>query len=118
MTGALYLESVEMDELKYSGQETADHLDKRIRAWCRDDITRVNSITTDTENTITAFMDTIHLKPAWRYVFWAPCDSYGLQLLIKYISDIPWFKDLFARAQKIVVFFWKANKQLTILRRH
>ena len=53
-----------MDELKHRGQETADHLDKRIRAWCGDNIIRVNSIAINTENTMTSFIDTIYLKPA------------------------------------------------------
>lgn len=115
--GALYLESLEMEALRHGGQETADHLDTRIRAWFGDDLRRVNSIATDTENKMKTFMEALHQKPDWRHVFWAPCDSHGVQLLIQHIAGLPWFKKLFLQAQKIAVFFWKADKQLDALRR-
>ena len=113
--GALYLESLESDELRHGGQETADHVARRVSTWCSD-TTKINSITTDTENKMKAFINALHLKPDWKHVFWAPCDSHGLQLLMMHISEIKWFKDLFSRGGKIAAFFHRADKQLKILR--
>ena len=116
--GALYLETLQMDFLKHGGQETADYIDTQIRAWLNDDLSRVNSIATDTENTMRSFISCLNQKPGWGHVFWSPCDSHGIQLLMQHISGLPWFEDLFKRAGNIVTFFWKAEKQLETLRKH
>lgn len=55
-------------------------------------------------------------KPAWDHSFFVPCDSHGIQLLMKHISELNWFCTTFKRAQQIATFFHKAEKQLEILR--
>ena len=61
--GALYLESIETDILKHGGEEIANHVNTRIRAWCGNDLKRINSIATDTENTMRSFITALHQKP-------------------------------------------------------
>ena len=114
--GALYLECLEMDILKHGGQEVADYINTRIRAWFNNDISRINSVATDTENTMRSFISALHQKPDWAHVFWAPCDSHGIQLLMKHISGLPWFSGVFKEASIVVSFFWKADEQLALLR--
>ena len=119
--GALYLESLGMDAIKHGGQETADYVATRVATWCNNDITKVNSIATDTENTMRSFIECLHHKPEWKHVFWAPCDSHGLQLLMMHIAELKHgdykpFAELFKRASNIVGFFHRADKQLKILR--
>ena len=114
---ALYLESLEMEDIRHGGIETADYAHKKIMNWCEDDASRINSIATDTESTMRLFMAS-RLKPDWQRVFWAPCDSHGLQLLMKHISELEWFKIVFKDANTVVSFFRSANRQLAIFRRH
>lgn len=45
-----------------------------------------------------------------------PCDSHGFQLLMKDISEMPWFAPIFKKAQMVTTYFHKADKQLAILR--
>ena len=56
--------------------------------------------------------------PGLSHVFFVPCDSHGLQLLMKDIAGLAWFKELFNQAQTIPVYFHKADKQLSILREY
>lgn len=45
------------------------------------------------------------------------CDSYGIQLLIKYISKLNWFCTILKYALQITILFYKAEKQLAIFRK-
>lgn len=56
-------------------------------------------------------------KSNWEEAFFVPCDSHGIQLLIKNICNIPWFAGVFKQSQEIVSYFFKANKQMSMLRR-
>ena len=37
-----------------------------------------------------------------KHVFFVPCDSHGIQLLVKDLLEIPVFKDIMAKAQTVV----------------
>lgn len=52
--------------------------------------------------------------PKWKYILFVSYDSHGLQLLIKYISELLWFKDMFKLAQHIVGYFYTKEKQLAL----
>ena len=47
--GDLYLESLEMEDMRHGGVETADYIPPKIINWCENDASRINSIATDTE---------------------------------------------------------------------
>ena len=55
-------------------------------------------------------------KLAWKHSFFVPCDSHGIQLLMKHLSELSWFGTTLKQAQQIETFFHKAEKQLAILR--
>ena len=57
-------------------------------------------------------------QPKFRHAFFVPCDSHGLQLLIKNLAELLWFENVFKKANTVVSYFHKAEKQLAILRRH
>lgn len=61
----------------------------------------------------------IKADPQTKHIFTVPCDSHGLQLLIKDIlEEIEWFTKVFAVAQKIGTKFRTSPKQLSILQQH
>lgn len=63
-----------------------------------------------------AFWREMGRLPEWKCTLFVPCDSHRLQLLMKHISELSWFKDVFKRAQHIVSYFHKAEKQVALLR--
>jgi hypothetical protein len=54
--------------------------------------------------------------PLLSHAFFIPCDSHGLQLLIKDILESKPFSDTIGNAQKIVKTFRRAKKQYSLLR--
>jgi hypothetical protein len=57
--------------------------------------------------------------PNTKHIFTVPCDSHGLQLLIKDILEqIEWFKTIFNTTQRISTKFRTSPKQLSILHLH
>jgi hypothetical protein len=53
--------------------------------------------------------------PEMKHVFFVPCDSHGLQLLMGDILKFPFFADVMQKAQLIVTSFRGSNKELAIL---
>ena len=49
-------------------------------------------------------MTSLRLKPECRRVFWAPCDSHGIQSLIKHINELEWFRTVFKDTSTVVTF--------------
>jgi hypothetical protein len=83
------------------------------------DFSRVNSLATDTCSTMRSLWTLFNQDPDTKHVFTIPCDSHGLQLLIKNILEkIQWFKEVFNIAQGISTKFRSSPKQLSILRKH
>ncbi|KAG6080720.1 hypothetical protein E4U16_008195 [Claviceps sp. LM84 group G4] len=63
---------------------------------------RVNSITTDTCSTMIAFWRLLNEDPLTAHIFTVPCDSHGLQLLVKDVVTSEPMKGLISKAQSIV----------------
>lgn len=79
---------------------------------------RVNSLATDMCNTMRALWRILSEDEHLRHIFFIPCNSHGLQLLIKDILTIEPYQSLHYQAQLIVVAFKKAPKQFSILRNY
>lgn len=77
---------------------------------------RINSVGTDTCNTMRDTWNRMTRDPRAKHVFFIPCDSHGLKLLMKDIIETTWFSDRFQSAQNVVTHFNKSPKQLTLLR--
>ena len=77
----------------------------------------INSLITDTCNTQRAVGKEISLLSSFNpRIFWVPCDSHGLQLLVKDTIEIPQFSQIMDIAQDLVVKFSTSHKQLARLR--
>ena len=55
--------------------------------------------------------------PEWKHTLFVFCHSHGLQILMKHISELSWFKDVFKHAQHVVSYFHKAKKQLALFQK-
>jgi hypothetical protein len=76
---------------------------------------RANSLATDTCNTMRAVLQ--H-DPDTQHLLFVPCDSHGLQLLIKDILETFPYNRILEKAADVVSFFRRAKKQMAILREH
>lgn len=79
---------------------------------------QINSLITDTCATMRAVWSLVQNDTRTTHVFCIPCDSHGLQLLIKDLLSIEPFQTLLEQAQTIALFFRKAKLQYAILREH
>lgn len=79
-------------------QHTAENWVKLIwggmQQLCGGDLSRINSICTDTENTMRSVHGLLGRFPELSHINFSLCDSHGLQLLIKDILLLPFFEDL------------------------
>ena len=114
--GVFQLESEEIPAIKHSAPELAKWAHAKAIFWSRGQTQRHNSWATDTASVMRAFWREMGQLPEWKHTLFVPCDSHGLQLLMKHISELSWFKDVFKRAQHVVSYFHKAEKQLALLR--
>ena len=79
---------------------------------------RVNSIITDTCSTMRAVWRLFNQDPKTQHIFTIPCESHGLQLLVKDVLEHEPFFNIITNAQKIATHFKKSKLQLAILREH
>lgn len=79
---------------------------------------RVNSIITDTCSTMRAVWRLFNRDPKTQHIFTIPCESHGLQLLVKDVLEHEPFFEIISNAQKIATHFKKSKLQLAILREH
>jgi len=83
------------------------------------EVPEINSVTTDTCNTMRSLWDELRAYRPFKRTIMIPCDSHGLQLLIKDIIEmIDPYKVTMERSNVIVAYFNKAHKQLALLRAH
>jgi Protein of unknown function (DUF 659)/hAT family C-terminal dimerisation region len=102
-----------------SAERIAEWLVKQLEILEKDigqKLPRINSLTTDTCSTMRSLWELLRTYDRFKYALFVPCDSHGLQLLIKDIISHNMFKDTMKKAQDIVVHFRKSHKQLALLR--
>jgi hypothetical protein len=114
--GSFFLENIPVNDDKLDSDYLVDWFFNAIHPWVGDDYSRVNSITTDTCNTMRSFWKKLEKDPRLAHAFFILCDSYGLQLLIKDLLKVPLFKDIHRKCKAIAKGLRKAKKQYAILR--
>jgi hypothetical protein len=78
----------------------------------------VNSVATDTCAAMRSLWEELRKFERFQFTFFVPCDSHGLQLLIKDIIKLSPFDKTMKEANAIVTHFRAANKQLALLRHY
>lgn len=80
------------------------------------DLSKINSICTDTEATMRSVHHLLEQKTELQHVNFSLCDSHGLQLLIKDILSLPPFEGVVSDSNTIITFFSRSKLQLGRLR--
>ncbi|KAM5529672.1 hypothetical protein FOXYSP1_17516 [Fusarium oxysporum f. sp. phaseoli] len=101
---------------QYSYQTAQPSTGKQMQQLCGGDLSRINSICTDTENTMRSVHGLLGRFPELPHINFSLCDSHGLQLLIKDILLLPFFEDLCNNVSTLLEFFSRSKLQLQRLR--
>ena len=116
--GTFYFVSQEIGAESMNAANTAAWLMKQLDGVVKGDWTRVNSFATDTCST---------MRRVWRILdadsrldksksFFVPCDSHGIQLLIKDLLHVPYYEKVLSKVTNIITAFRASPKQLALLR--
>jgi Protein of unknown function (DUF 659)/hAT family C-terminal dimerisation region len=114
--GALHYVSEDVESTRLDATGYALWLSQHLLRITNNDISRINSITTDTCATMQAMEKQLQLSDQFKHVFFIPCGSHSIQLLIKDILAIPRLKSILSDAQAIASAFHKSPLQLAYLR--
>ena len=111
--GSIYLSN---EDVGREDLDTGYFTDWFIKQASKYDLSRVSSLTTDTCATMRSTWLGLEAVDELSHVLFIPCDSHGLQLLIKDLLDQPRIAEVMTMAQTIVYAFHRAKKQYAILR--
>ena len=110
--GAFYTQSEVLSTQTVSAKWTADWLINEAVKLTKNNLSQLNSWATDTCHTMRSAWKEAAKDPRLARVFFAPCDSHGLQLLIKdIIQEVVYFEQTASEAQSIVTAFQASPKQ-------
>jgi hypothetical protein len=104
--GSFHYISEDVGTKQLTAENTAAWLRTHLEVLSEENWQRINSITTDTCSTMLSMWTKLRKAPELKHVFCIPCDSHGIQLLVKdMLTDIPQFKLLYDQAQAIAKAF-------------
>ncbi|OAQ72001.2 transposase [Pochonia chlamydosporia 170] len=113
---AFYWKTFDTGDEQHTAENWVKLIWREMQKLCGGDLSRINSICTDTENTMRSVHDLLGRFPELSHVNFSLCDSHGLQLLIKDILLLPFFEDLFDNVTTLLTFFSRSKLQLQRLR--
>jgi Protein of unknown function (DUF 659)/hAT family C-terminal dimerisation region len=117
LSGAFHWTSEDLRARRMTAIGVSEWLKEHLKIISNGDLSRVNSIATDTCSTMLSAWEQLHESAELKHCFFIPCDSHGIQLLIKdlftYVLSL---KELHDQAQAIVTAFRKAPLQYARLR--
>lgn len=99
--GAFYYETEDCGSTPQNAEALSAWVFKRLEVLVGDNWQRVNSIITDTCATMRVVRKIFQCDPRTKHVFCVPCDSHGLQLLIKDLLNTDPYRTILARCQAI-----------------
>jgi hypothetical protein len=110
-----YILNIEAEPGKLRAKELADKAVDTAKKITKGDLSKVVSWTIDTCAVMRAMWTKFGKIPGLEYVFTVPCDSHGLQLIIKDLLQRPQIEKAFKAALQIVNGIRNASKQLSLL---
>jgi hypothetical protein len=114
-SGAFFYGEFVLGAVSASAEFLRDWLLEKLREATQDNFSVINSIATDTCPTMFKIYDLLQASDQTRHAIYAPCDSHGLQLLIKDLLELPEFEPAIKTANRIVGYFNRATKQYAFL---
>ena len=109
--------SEDMQAKQMTASESADWLRSHLLTLSKGDLTRINSVATHTSKTMLNMREQLQYFDDLKHCLFIPCDSHGIQLLIKDLLQIPRFQKIIEQAQTIVNAFREAPLQYARLRK-
>jgi Protein of unknown function (DUF 659) len=114
--GAIHWHSEDIGDRQMTASNIANILKTRLLELSNGDLKRINTVATDTCPTMLAAWELMRSDPELSHIFFIPCDSHGLQLLVKDIVSLPSFKIILDKAQSVAKAFKNSPLQLARLR--
>ena len=114
--GSLHYISEDIRAKQMTAAASAQWLRNHLHTLSKGDLSRINSIATDTCNTMFNMWMEIQRFNELRHCLFIPCDSHGIQLLVKDLLQIPSLQSLLQQAQTVVNAFRNAPLQYARLR--
>ena len=115
-SGSIHYLSQDIGAKRMNAINNADWLRGHLLELSNHNLSRINSVTTDTCNTMFSTWEELEKNDDFAHYLFFPCDSHGIQLLIKDILELPSFADAVKQAQTLVNTFRKAHLQYARLR--
>ena len=116
--GAFFLWNFHTKDQNQTASFLASLIIPEIIDACNNDLSRFNSLATDTYAVMRAMHCLMEQDLRFFHLFFVLCDSHGIQLLIKRILELPQYERLVKNAQAIVAGFAHSRLQLGIFREH
>src|SRR5579859_5069021 len=113
-SGSYHYLSEDIGALQMNAATNVDWL--RTCTLSKNDPTRVNSVTMDICSTMFSMWEQFEHYEDFKQCLFIPCDSHGIQLLIKDILHLLYFSNVLQQAQLVAKSFRKALLQFTHLR--
>lgn len=114
--GAFYNQNLDIGADTASAEYCAEKIEQRCQLITKGRLNRINSISTDTCDTMLKTARLLQATPSMKHTFMIPCDPHGLQLLIQDICEFPAFAPTVKQADEIVAHFKQSKKQYQILK--
>ena len=114
--GSFYLRNFHTEDNSQTAEYLKELITPEVFHACSGDLSRCNSICTDTCSTMRSLHDKMAADARFANTFFVLCDSHGIQLLIKRLLELPQFNTILKQAQCIAACFSKSRLQLGILR--
>lgn len=108
--GAFYYENIDLGARTISTEYCADIVEKKLQEITKGRMDRVNSILTDTCDTMLKTAHILQATPSLRHTFMVPYDPHGLQLLIYDICEFTSFQRFVKQANEIMAHFKSSKK--------
>ena len=115
-SGSLHYISEDLRSKQMTAPAAAQWLRNHLIALTNGDLSRINSIITDTCAVMFAMWLEMQRFIEFKHCLFIPCDSHGTQLLVKDLLEIPVFKDTLQKAQQVVKAFRHSLLQYARLR--
>lgn len=114
--GAFYHENIDLGTATVNAEFCVEQIKERALLITKGQLERINSVSTDTCETMLKTARLLQAIPSFQHTFMVPCDPHGLQLLIQDICESSMFHRVMKQADEIVSHFKSAKKQYQILK--
>ena len=120
--GVFHWKSRDIGARNMTAESCAEFITEELWLMTKNNLSRINSMSTDTCATMRKTWRVLKNYSELKHVFFIPCNSHGLQLAMKDLLQkhkkrpLTEIQHTFNQALAIVTNFWKAPKQLALLR--